>query len=253
MEATQHKEKYLINWIGGKRLLRKTIAPLIPPAENYVEPFGGGAWLLFYKDKWAKCEIYNDLDARLYNLFNVVKYHPEALLKELEFSVYSRDLFNRSLTNAGVTDIQKAATFFYVITHSYGAKGEHFGYYKKDKTKSLKNMLERIKQVSERLDSVIIENLDYEELIKKYDHKGAFFYCDPPYSAGYKYKNSKNFDHERLFNVLSSIQGKFLLSYDASEQIKELYKGFNIKEVSRIQLLAPNNKEIYKEHIIKNF
>ena len=52
-------KKCLINWVGGKRLLRKTIAPLIPKdIKSYVEPFGGGAWVLFYKDKWADLEIY---------------------------------------------------------------------------------------------------------------------------------------------------------------------------------------------------
>ena len=46
--------KCLINWVGGKRLLRKTIAKLIPEdIKSYIEPFGGGGWVLFYKDKWA--------------------------------------------------------------------------------------------------------------------------------------------------------------------------------------------------------
>ena len=39
-------KKCLINWVGGKRLLRKTIAPLIPTdIKSYIEPFGGGAWV----------------------------------------------------------------------------------------------------------------------------------------------------------------------------------------------------------------
>ncbi|MGM9993487.1 MAG: DNA adenine methylase [Candidatus Avigastranaerophilus sp.] len=64
--------RYLINWVGGKRLLRKTIADIIPKNINgYIEPLGGGAWVLFYKDKWAKLEVYNDLDGRLVNLFNI--------------------------------------------------------------------------------------------------------------------------------------------------------------------------------------
>ena len=47
-------KKSLINWVGGKRLLRKTIEPLIPKdIVSYIEPFGGGGWILFYKDKWA--------------------------------------------------------------------------------------------------------------------------------------------------------------------------------------------------------
>ena len=63
-------KKCLINWVGGKRLLRKTIAPLIPEdIVSYIEPFGGGGWVLFYKDQWADLEVYNDLDSRLVNLF----------------------------------------------------------------------------------------------------------------------------------------------------------------------------------------
>ena len=35
-------KKSLLNWVGGKRLLRKTIAPLIPvDIKSYIEPFGG--------------------------------------------------------------------------------------------------------------------------------------------------------------------------------------------------------------------
>ena len=42
-------KKSLINWVGGKRLLRKTIEPLIPKdIKSYIEPFGGGGWILFY-------------------------------------------------------------------------------------------------------------------------------------------------------------------------------------------------------------
>ena len=66
---------HLITWVGGKRLLRKTIIELIPydKIKSYIEPFGGGAWVLFGKDKHAKLEVYNDLDNRLTNLFKIPK------------------------------------------------------------------------------------------------------------------------------------------------------------------------------------
>ena len=58
--------KHLINWVGGKRLLRKIISNLAPDdIQTYIEPFGGGGWVLFFKDRWADVEIYNDLDGRL--------------------------------------------------------------------------------------------------------------------------------------------------------------------------------------------
>jgi len=57
-----HKELYdkhsFINWVGGKRLLRKKIEPLIPKdILSYLEVFGGGAWVLLYKDKWADLRV----------------------------------------------------------------------------------------------------------------------------------------------------------------------------------------------------
>ena len=51
-------KKSLINWVGGKRLLRKTIEPLIPTdIKSYIEPFGGGGWILFYKQRWADLDF----------------------------------------------------------------------------------------------------------------------------------------------------------------------------------------------------
>lgn len=115
--------KYLIGWIGGKSLLRKTIAALIPQKiPTYIEPFGGAAWVLFYKDKWAELEIYNDIDCRLVNLFNVVKYHPCELARQMCYMLSSRQQFSDMLKYEGFTDIQRAAKFLYVIAHSFGAK-----------------------------------------------------------------------------------------------------------------------------------
>lgn len=93
--------KCLINWVGGKRLLRKTIAPLIPKdIKSYIEPFGGGGWVLFYKDRWADLEIYNDLDGRLVNLFRIVKYHPnkgyEMIEVERQNGINNREGTNRA-------------------------------------------------------------------------------------------------------------------------------------------------------------
>ncbi len=42
----------------------------------------------------------------------------------------------------------------------------------------------------------MIENRDFEKLIKQYDHEEAFFYCDPPYSkgCGYAVTSTEDFD-----------------------------------------------------------
>ena len=40
-------------------------------------------------------------------------------------------------------------------------------------------------------------------------------------------------DHERLFECLKNLKGKFVLSYNNCEYIRDLYKQYNIIEASR--------------------
>lgn len=251
-------KNYLINWIGGKRLLRKTIEQFIPKnIGNYVEVFGGGAWVLFYKDKWANIEVYNDLDNDLYNLFTVVKFHAEAFIQEFRLMINSRKLFKNLQEFKPMTDIQRAAKFFYLIQRSYGGKQSQFAYGingNSGSAKSQKNIIERISAISKRLDKVYIENLDFEDILKRYDYDDAFFYLDPPYSegTGYAIVSTKKFDHHRLFECLKNVKGKWLLSYNDSEFIRNLYKDYTIIEVQRQNNLSKKNN-IYKELLIKNY
>ncbi len=257
-------KKSLINWVGGKRLLRKTIEPLIPTdIKSYIEPFGGGGWILFYKQRWADLEIYNDLDGRLVNLFRIVKYHPNAFKEEYKYLLGSREMFLQYLNAKPFTDIQRAVQFYFLITRSFGGRGETFGTVKKScggASKSQRNVLDKIDAIHQRLDKVMIENRDFEKLINQYDFEGAFFYCDPPYSkgCGYAVTSTADFDHERLRDTLKNIKGRFLLSYDDSPKIRELYKGFEMVEVERLNGI--NNREgtnrenkIFKELLIANY
>ncbi len=253
--------KSLLNWVGGKRLLRKTIEPLIPKdILSYIEPFGGAGWVLFYKDRWADLEIYNDLDGRLVNLFRIVKYHPEALKEELRYLLGSREIFMQFMKQEGITDIQRAARFLFLITRSFGGRGGTFGTVKKSSggaSKSQGNILLKIDAIHKRLDKVLIENRDFEKLITQYDHAGALFYCDPPYTfgCGYETTSTAGFDHERLRDLLKNIEGRFLLSYDDSPKVRELYKDFEMIAVERLNGI--NNKDrknkMFKELLIANY
>lgn len=254
---TASSSKYLMTWIGGKSFLRKKISTFIPAdISSYIEPFGGAAWVMFYKEKWANLEVYNDLDSDLYNLFTVVKYHPDELIKEIRFMLNSRELFYHTLAAKPCTDIQRAAKFFYLIQRSYGGKMDSFGTYRnglKGSGKSHANMVTRISDISKRLDKVVIENMDFAELIQRYDCDSAFFYLDPPYIKGADlYKTvKKEFEHKRLRNCLNSTKGRWLLSYDDEPQIRELYKGFKIIEVNRKCSLG--NGKMFNELLISNY
>jgi len=245
----------IIAWIGGKRLLRKKIATLIPKDINgYIEPFGGAGWVLLLKEKWARLEVYNDLDSRLTNLFLQVKYHPEALKKEFECLIGSRDMFNLMKNNDGLTEIQKAARFMFLLSRSFGSKGDSFATAKTQGHAKLGNKIKRIDELTTRLDGVIIENLSYADLIKRYDTPQNFFYCDPPYMTGYKYDNAKKFDHQLLHDTLCKIEGRFLLSYDDCPEVREMYKEFKIISVTRLKgINRKAGNSYYKEVIIANY
>ncbi len=102
-----------------------------------------------------------------------------------------------------------------------------------------------------------IENLGFEKLIKIYDRPTAAFYCDPPYYGAEKYYGVpfSDDDHQRLRDTLGNIKGKFILSYNSHDYIKELYKDYHIEEISRSNNLAAKYEKgaTYGELIIRNY
>lgn len=241
-----------ICWTGGKRLLRKKILEQFPQEyDRYIEVFGGAGWVLFGKEK-KTMEVYNDINSNLVNLYRCVKYHSEALQKELSGILMSRELFIEAIQEVeGLTDIQRAARFYIVIKESFGGQLRNF----RIGPRNMKNAVDFFTEISVRLQSTVIENMDFERLIKTYDRVNALFYCDPPYYQTEKYYPDRfqEKDHIRLRNTLKDIKGKFVLSYNDCKEIKELYKEFNIIEVERQNNLACKNKGRYKELIIKNY
>lgn len=245
-----------ISWIGGKRLLRKKIIEQFPESyDRYIEVFGGAGWVLFAEERRGKMEVYNDINGNLVNLFRCVKYHPEALQKELEWSFISREQLLSCISQndcCGMTDIQRAARFFYTIKISFGTNLRSFGVRPRD----MQATIEYLQQVSKRLNRVVIDNTDYERLLKTYDRELALFYLDPPYYEAEKYYPDRfqPEDHLRLRDALSQIKGKFVLSYNDCTQIREMYAGYSIIEADRQDnLVTKTNPRRYRELIIKNY
>ena len=256
------KKEYIMNsfisWIGGKKLLRHTILKEFPEKEEfnrYIEVFGGAGWVLFSSDKHAKLEVYNDVNGELVNLYKCTKYHPEELQKELTFILMSREQFfnaKEQIQVKGLTDIQRAARFYILIKESFGTDLRSFGV----RPKNMENAVDYILTVSKRLNTVVIENADFERILKTYDKNDTLFYLDPPYYETEKYYMDKFMtdDHMRLRNALGKIKGKFLLSYNDCDYIRKLYKDCNIIEVERMNNLKKGEKKPrYKELLIKNY
>ncbi len=240
--------------VGGKKLLRKAICDRFPEAQKYdryIEVFGGAAWVLLCKDKHAKMEVYNDGDGELVNLMRCLKYHCEELKKEISGIYNSREMFFDALEQLqcrGFTDIQRAARYFIKMRLSFGANGNEYGCSKKPFQKST----EYLSIVSQRFTSVIIEHKNYDDLIKVYDRSTALFYLDPPYYGTEKmYDVSFSYDdHIKLKQLLNSIKGMFILSYNDDPFIRDLYRDFKIEPIDRNNNMSSGR---YKELLIKNY
>ncbi len=241
-----------ITRIGGKKLLRKTICERFPEDfDRYIEVFGGAGWVLFYKDRHAKLEVYNDADGELVNLMRCIKYHAGELQRELDGYCNAREFFEDVLAQIkvrGLTDIQRAARYFLRMKLSFGADGKSYGC----NSRNLTNSVNYLTDVQQRLKSVVIEHKDFENLIKVYDRPKAFFYCDPPYHTTEKYYDVQftEADHIRLRDTLTAIRGRFLLSYNDDDFVRNLYKDFNISAVERNNSLSVGR---FKELIITNY
>ena len=250
-----------IGWIGGKNHLKKQIIPLIPnECERYIEVCGGAGWILFGKEKQkGQMEVFNDVDSDLINLYLQIKNNCGELQKEIDW-IHSRELFNKYRfeleNNVKLTDLQRAARYLYLIKFSFGSNRNSFA----TATKNICNIVDELPKYKDRLSSVIIENRDFQDLIKTYDRTSALFYVDPPYVNSERYYNKKYSkfnidDHKRLNTVLKGIKGRFILSYNDCDLVRNLYKDYNIMGVIRNNLLpatADNRKE-YKEVIITNY
>lgn len=240
MKSQTDRNKYKIvnspiKWVGGKSRFRKQIVSLLPDHSCYVEPFSGAAWVLFAKPP-SDVEVINDIDGELINFFRTVKYKPEEFIKSFELDLVSREEFERlaALDTKGMSDLERAHRFYYIIMAGWG--GEHN--YPRFQTAisdgghgnrligAIKTLEKRIRPVHDRLKTVIIENLDWEICIDRYDREKTVMYIDPPYpgnKANYKFNMKSWEDHERISIRLSTTKCKWILSSFDIPEIRDLY------------------------------
>ena len=186
----------VIKWAGGKRRFAETIVGILgTECNNYYEPFiGGAAILLFMEVPNATC---SDTNEELINLYNVIKHHPQELIKELaenfvphhskefyyEIRAWDRDRKNY----AQISNIKRAARFMYLNRTCYNGlwrvnkKGENnvpFGKYV-NPTILVENAILEASQYF-NTSNVNFEVSDYRAITER-AQEGDIVYFDPPY------------------------------------------------------------------------
>lgn len=227
----------IVPWIGGKRRLAKHILPLFPKHTCYVEPFCGAAALFFLKTP-SKAEVLNDINGEIVNLYRVVQHHLEEFIRHFKWSLTSRQIFKwlQATPTETLTDIQRAARFYYLQKTAFGAKAENQTFGTMTTSAPRLNLLRLEEELSAahlRLSRTLIEHLDWKSCIQRYDRPHTLFYADPPYWQTQGYGVPFPFDeYVALAEIMRQCRGQFVLSINDHPAIREVFQDFYQERVS---------------------
>nr|WP_241391056.1 DNA adenine methylase [Serratia proteamaculans] len=247
----------IIPWVGGKRRLAKHLLPLFPEHKCYVEPFCGGAALFFRKDA-SKVEVINDINGELINLYRVVKNHLEEFVRQFKWALSSRQIFEweKATPVEVLTDIQRAARFYYLQNMAFGAKveGQTFGTATTAPVGiNLLRLEENLSTAHLRLARTTIEHLGWIECIEKYDRPHTLFYLDPPYwgTQGYGIEFGLE-QYDAIASMARTIKGNMIISVNDIPEMRQTFSGLHIEAVD-LKYSLGSNRHQGKELIIRNF
>lgn len=273
-----------VSRVGNKTAILHILYALFPlHYGRFIDVFGGSGSVLLGKPTIDAFEVYNDFDRNLVNLFRCMKERTMATIRELGFchlnsredfiairKFFDHETFDDKFlteelmlteimlppleaaelkeTRLRITedhDVRRAAMFLKLFRNSYSSSGKSFASQPFD----IRKLFGLIQELEDRMANVVIENQDFETLIRHYDRPDAFFYADPPYfSTEDMYEVGFGWDdHVRLRETLGRMKGKFLLSYNDCPEIRELYDGFSLFDFSRTHSMAqryPNIKNL---------
>jgi DNA adenine methylase len=246
-------------YIGGKSKLANTIIEMMPEHKSYCEVFSGAAWV-FFKKPHSKYEVINDLDGDLVTFYRVLQNHLEEFLRQFKWLLSSREWFEdwkRQQDAGGLTDIQRAARYYYLQRLCFGGrvKGRVYGTAPMHAPRiNLLRLEEELSAVHLRLVGVTIEHLSWEDFIKRYDKPGTLFYCDPPYyKAPFYEHNLEMADYKRMAAVLAGIKCKFILSINDHPDIRKVFGSFPINPVSLKYTVAKGKQTTGRELLVTNY
>ena len=235
-----------LRYPGGKSRAIKTLAPFFPfEFSEFREPFFGGGSVGLYLAQRQKRIFANDLNADLYSFWQVLKTQNKVLVNEIQSIKNNfkngRELYESLLArrNGNLSEFQRAVDFFVLNRITFSGVVDSGGYSQKAyESRFTQSSIDRLKNMDKILETFTFSNEGYENLLQR-EGQGVFIFLDPPYFKATKSRLygkrgdlHTSFNHEKLCENLKNTKHHFLLTYDDSEFIRELYKDFYIKEFS---------------------
>jgi DNA adenine methylase len=233
-----------LRYPGGKWRIASWIIAQFPPHVCYVEPFCGGAAVLFAKQP-STYEVINDLDNDVINFFEVLRRQPDELMRLLSLTPFARAEYELSYEKSN-DPLENARRFYVRCRQSWGYLGAQSGWrYQKTLARGKRlqdewNDLDGLYAAADRLKNVFIEHDDALKIIARYDAPGTLFYVDPPY-VGTSRSRQNHYVHEfsdlahcELAGMLNHVAGSVILSGYPSQLYDDLYPGWLTYE-TRVQ------------------
>lgn len=254
------KARPIVPWIGGKRRLAKHLLPLFPPHECYVEPFCGAAALFFLKPP-VRAEVINDINGELINLCRVVAHHLEEFMRQFKWALVSRQMWQwlGETPPETLTDIQRAARFFYMQRLGFGGKVEGRTFGTSTTSGARLNLLrieEDLSAAHVRIARATIEHLGWRECVARYDRPHTLFYCDPPYwgTEGYGVEFGLD-EYDHMAALARSIKGRMVISVNDIPEMRRAFSGLSIERVELAYTVGGTGRQARPagELIIRNW
>ena len=258
--------KPLIKWVGGKTRLLPTITALLPDdIENITEVFSGGLALSASLDIPVTALDYN---AELIEMYTVVRDTPWALLGELhllkntEEDYYKIRAWDREEGYSTLSPQKRAARFIYLNKIGFNGlyRVNKSGYFN---SPWCRNANREVFSTQTVLDFHLkIQGWEFSAQSFEYlDITDSFYYLDPPYVpvsttanfTGYTaggFGDAEQVKVRDLCNKINALGQKFMVSNSNSPRVRELYKDYNITEVS---ISRGMNNEKVAELLITNY
>jgi DNA adenine methylase len=191
-----------------------------------------------------------------------VQNHLEEFARQFQWAFTSRQVFRwlQDTRPETLTDIQRAARFYYLQHHAFGGKvaDQHFG---TATTNSAPINLSRIEKTllaaRQRLSTVVLENLPWQDCLRRYDRSHTFFYADPPYwkTEGYGVPFGIE-QYEQLAEFMRTCAGRVMLSINDHPDIRSTFPDFIVHETGIRYNLASDTecrKNEVTELVITNY
>ncbi|WP_281503528.1 DNA adenine methylase [Anaerobiospirillum sp. NML120449] len=274
----QNEAAPVVKWAGGKRTLLPELMPLIPAQwTTYVEPFMGGAAVLFAIA--PQTAIVNDINSELINTYKIIRDDVESLIAELksyenteEFYYNIRNLDRDAEAFSRLSPLQLAARTLYLNRTCFNGlyrvnkRNQYNTPYGKYKNPNFVNE-QTLRAASEFFNSrdITICNESFEDTMTRAP-EGAFVYLDPPYdpltvtSSFTSYaKDGFNREHQvklkECCDFLTSRGVKFMLSNSATDFILDLYNDYNITLVNVRRNISANSdkRNVVQEVVVRNY